>query len=193
MIGRITKEWARFAGYLEQFGLDVRVYPSSTNIHHGVFRVSGLAGTPYEGGIFFIEVTLPETYPRVPPFMRALTPIGHPYVHRESGAINYDQVFNGPACGSWSPSFQMITYLGRFIDCMKTVPPENVDETLSLVQEYATQYYHENEAVFEVLMANSDFSEMSNRTMASYLGAWRFHPIVRENIPDEFHAAIGII
>jgi hypothetical protein len=42
--------------------------------------ILGAAGTPYEGGEFKLELTIPATYPYAPPKVRFLTPIYHPNV-----------------------------------------------------------------------------------------------------------------
>lgn len=48
--------------------------------------INGPPGTPYEGGIFFVDVTLPERYPFDPPQVRFTTPIFHANI-RSDGKI----------------------------------------------------------------------------------------------------------
>ncbi|XP_042317510.1 ubiquitin-conjugating enzyme E2 T isoform X3 [Sceloporus undulatus] len=43
-------------------------------------QILGSANTPYEKGIFNLEVVVPERYPFEPPKMRFLTPIYHPNI-----------------------------------------------------------------------------------------------------------------
>ena len=49
--------------------------------------VSGPSGTPYEGGIFFLEIDLPQRYPFEAPVMRFTTPIYHCNVRAEDGRL----------------------------------------------------------------------------------------------------------
>lgn len=46
--------------------------------------------TPYEGGVFRVDITLDDQYPFVPPKMRFLTRVWHPNVSSQSGAICLD-------------------------------------------------------------------------------------------------------
>ncbi|XP_077947182.1 ubiquitin-conjugating enzyme E2 T isoform X2 [Gasterosteus aculeatus] len=52
-------------------------------------QIVGGAGTPYEGGLFSLEITVPERYPFEPPKMRFLTAIYHPNIDN-SGRICHD-------------------------------------------------------------------------------------------------------
>uniref|UniRef100_UPI00358F5682 ubiquitin-conjugating enzyme E2 T-like isoform X1 n=2 Tax=Myxine glutinosa TaxID=7769 RepID=UPI00358F5682 len=43
-------------------------------------QILGGSGTPYEGGIFNLQIQIPERYPFEPPKLRFLTPIYHPNI-----------------------------------------------------------------------------------------------------------------
>ncbi|XP_069797797.1 ubiquitin-conjugating enzyme E2 T isoform X1 [Narcine bancroftii] len=43
-------------------------------------QILGIANSPYEGGIFDLDIILPERYPFEPPKIRFLTPIYHPNI-----------------------------------------------------------------------------------------------------------------
>ncbi|XP_046388769.1 ubiquitin-conjugating enzyme E2 T-like [Ischnura elegans] len=64
--------------------------------------ILGLEGTPYESGIFKLEIQLPEKYPFEPPRVQFLTPVYHPNVD-ESGRICLD-LLRMPPAGSWRPT-----------------------------------------------------------------------------------------
>uniref|UniRef100_A0A8C7XPB8 Ubiquitin-conjugating enzyme E2 T n=1 Tax=Oryzias sinensis TaxID=183150 RepID=A0A8C7XPB8_9TELE len=49
-------------------------------------QIVGGSGTPYEGGLFSLEIKVPERYPFEPPNIRFLTPIYHPNIDN-SGRI----------------------------------------------------------------------------------------------------------
>ena len=54
----------------------------------GYFK--GPPGTPYEGGVFKVDITIPNQYPFKPPVMRFLTKIYHPNISSVTGAICLD-------------------------------------------------------------------------------------------------------
>ena len=56
-------------------GVTARPLSSSLYIWHGNLR--GPEGTPFEGGVWHIEITFPTDYPVSPPSIRLFTPIYH--------------------------------------------------------------------------------------------------------------------
>ncbi|XP_061760486.1 ubiquitin-conjugating enzyme E2 T isoform X2 [Nerophis ophidion] len=72
-------------------------------------QIVGGVETPYEGGIFSLEVKVPERYPFEPPKMRFLTPIYHPNIDG-SGRICHDAL-KLPPKGAWKPSLNISTVL----------------------------------------------------------------------------------
>ncbi|XP_026223865.1 ubiquitin-conjugating enzyme E2 T isoform X1 [Anabas testudineus] len=72
-------------------------------------QIVGGSGTPYEGGLFCLEVKVPERYPFEPPKMRFLTPIYHPNID-SSGRICHDAL-KLPPKGAWKPSLNISTVL----------------------------------------------------------------------------------
>ncbi len=59
-------------------GVSARPLSSSLYIWHGNLR--GPEGTPYEGGVFHLQLTFPQNYPVSPPVIQLFTPISHPNV-----------------------------------------------------------------------------------------------------------------
>ena len=45
------------------------------------------AGTPYEGGVFVVDIEIPRDYPFAPPKMKFVTRLWHPNVSSQTGAI----------------------------------------------------------------------------------------------------------
>ncbi|KAL1774845.1 ubiquitin-conjugating enzyme E2 T [Sigmodon hispidus] len=72
-------------------------------------QILGGANTPYEKGVFTLEVTVPERYPFEPPQIRFLTPIYHPNID-SSGRICLD-ILKLPPKGAWRPSLNIATVL----------------------------------------------------------------------------------
>ncbi|TDH10517.1 hypothetical protein EPR50_G00075950 [Perca flavescens] len=72
-------------------------------------QIVGGTGTPYEGGLFLLEIKVPERYPFEPPKMRFLTPVYHPNIDN-SGRICHDAL-KLPPKGAWKPSLNISTVL----------------------------------------------------------------------------------
>ncbi|XP_057678719.1 ubiquitin-conjugating enzyme E2 T [Corythoichthys intestinalis] len=72
-------------------------------------QIVGGTGTPYEGGVFSLEIKIPERYPFEPPKIRFLTPIYHPNVDT-AGRICYEAL-KLPPKGAWRPSLNLPTLL----------------------------------------------------------------------------------
>uniref|UniRef100_A0A3B3V3V9 Ubiquitin-conjugating enzyme E2 T n=1 Tax=Poecilia latipinna TaxID=48699 RepID=A0A3B3V3V9_9TELE len=88
--------------------LCLRVFNSSVSATC-VTEIVGGVGTPYEGGLFSLEVKIPERYPFEPPNIRFLTPIYHPNIDN-SGRICHDAL-KLPPKGAWKPSLNISTVL----------------------------------------------------------------------------------
>ncbi|XP_068171947.1 ubiquitin-conjugating enzyme E2 T [Antennarius striatus] len=72
-------------------------------------QILGGSETPYEGGVFSLEIKIPERYPFEPPKIRFLTPIYHPNID-SSGRICHDAL-KLPPKGAWKPSLNISTVL----------------------------------------------------------------------------------
>lgn len=63
--------------------------------------ITGPTGTPYETGVFMMDVVIPETYPFKPPNVRFVTPMYHPNIDA-FGNICVDILKE-----SWSPIYSL--------------------------------------------------------------------------------------
>lgn len=57
------------------------------NLRHLIGTIPGPSGTPYEGGVFEIDIVIPKQYPFEPPKMKYMTKIWHPNISSQTGAI----------------------------------------------------------------------------------------------------------
>jgi len=72
-------------------------------------QLLGAQGTPYEGGVFSLEIQIPERYPFLPPRVQFTTPIYHPNIDT-AGRICLDVLKSQPQ-GSWKPAHNLSTVL----------------------------------------------------------------------------------
>ncbi|KAK9900589.1 putative UBC1-E2 ubiquitin-conjugating enzyme [Cystobasidium minutum MCA 4210] len=85
---RIARE---MADVLKDKASSITVEPFvSDNLMHLKGTFKGPEGTPYEGGLFEVDIQVPERYPFSPLKMKFLTKVYHPNVSSASGAICLD-------------------------------------------------------------------------------------------------------
>ncbi|XP_028308564.1 ubiquitin-conjugating enzyme E2 T [Gouania willdenowi] len=87
----------------------ITCWQTEEQMHHLRAQIVGGSETPYEGGLFLLEVNIPERYPFEPPKIRFLTPIYHPNIDN-SGRICLDAL-KLPPKGAWRPSLNISTVL----------------------------------------------------------------------------------
>ncbi|KAF2286109.1 hypothetical protein GH714_010437 [Hevea brasiliensis] len=79
--------------------------PSEDNMRYFNVMILGPTQSPYEGGVFKLELFLPEEYPMAAPKVRFLTKIYHPNIDK-LGRICLDILKD-----KWSPALQIRTVL----------------------------------------------------------------------------------
>ena len=72
--------------------------PEGDDIFHWTATLMGPVGTPYHGGIFYLNITFPSNYPFKPPRVSFITKIYHPNIN-SSGGICLDILKD-----NWSPA-----------------------------------------------------------------------------------------
>lgn len=85
--------------------------------------IVGGKGTPYEGGIFHLNIQIPERYPFEPPNVQFITAIYHPNVDT-AGRICLD-LLKMPPAGSWKPSWNLSTLLTSIQQLMAEPNPND--------------------------------------------------------------------
>ncbi|GIM02510.1 hypothetical protein Vretimale_7392, partial [Volvox reticuliferus] len=99
-LGRIQKEIER------DKASGVTVELKNNSLQHLIGYVPGPKDTPYEGGLFKVDIKLDSSYPFLPPKMTFLTKVWHPNVSSQSGAICLDILKD-----QWSPVLTLKTAL----------------------------------------------------------------------------------
>ncbi|XP_017002841.2 ubiquitin-conjugating enzyme E2 N isoform X1 [Drosophila takahashii] len=99
---RIIKETQRL---LEDPVPGISAIPDENNARYFRVQVTGPHDSPFEGGVFKLELFLPEDYPMKAPMVRFLTKIYHPNID-SLGRICLDVLKD-----KWSPALQIRTIL----------------------------------------------------------------------------------
>ncbi|CDJ38754.1 ubiquitin-conjugating enzyme, putative [Eimeria necatrix] len=85
---------------------DVYAEKWDTDISHWRGRIKGPLDTPYEGGVFILDINIPSDYPYNPPKINFVTKVWHPNVSSQTGAICLDILKH-----EWSPALSIRTAL----------------------------------------------------------------------------------
>jgi len=99
---RIVKETQRL---IAEPVTGISATPYEDNLRYFAVAIEGPVDSPYERGVFQLELFLPSDYPMAPPKVRFLTKIYHPNVDK-LGRICLDILKD-----KWSPALQIRTVL----------------------------------------------------------------------------------
>ena len=100
----------------------VTAEPDESNMRYFKVQIMGAKDTPYDGGVFELELFLPEDYPMSAPKVRFLTKIYHPNIDK-LGRICLDILKD-----KWSPALQVRTVL-QSIQALMSAP--NAEDPLN--------------------------------------------------------------
>merc|ERR1712210_448828 len=115
---RILKETQRLAA---EPIVGIYAEPSQTNCRHFYVKIAGPSETPFEGGMFDLELFLPDEYPMVPPKVLFRTKIYHPNIDK-LGRICLDILKD-----KWSPALQIRAVL---LSIQSLIAAPNCDDPL---------------------------------------------------------------
>ena len=100
---RIKKEYQDLQ---KEKNSNVLVKLVNNDIRHWKGRIKGPIDTCYQGGIFDVDIVIPNEYPFKPPKMKFDTKIWHPNISSVTGAICLDILKN-----EWTPALTIRTAL----------------------------------------------------------------------------------
>jgi len=92
-------------------------------VGHLEAQIVGGEDTPYNGGIFTLDIHLPDRYPFEPPKINFVTPIYHPNV--DTGGRICLESLKMPPAGAWSPVLNVVTVLTTIQHLMAEPNPDD--------------------------------------------------------------------
>ncbi|CCX06171.1 ubiquitin-conjugating enzyme/RWD-like protein [Pyronema domesticum] len=126
---RITREFAEIsANPLE----GVVIFPIDADMFKWNIELTGPKDSPYEGGRFRLNLTLPETYPFKPPVLSFATKIYHPNVSNDDKGSMCLGILRSDA---WKPSCKIVAVLEMARGLLLEPNPEDAVEN-SIAMEY---------------------------------------------------------
>ncbi|KAK4983566.1 hypothetical protein LTR66_006334 [Elasticomyces elasticus] len=87
---------------------------------HWTAVMKGVKGTAYEGGLWKLDILIPDNYPLAPPTITFVTPICHPNVHFKTGEICLDLLKT-----SWSPAYTVASTLNSVQQLLTSAEPDS--------------------------------------------------------------------
>ena len=97
--------------------------PIDSDMYHWAATIEGPSGSPYENGLFQLDIRFPYDYPFYPPLVTFVTPIYHPNIN-EKGGICVDILQN-----SWRP---VLTVLDVLLSISSLLTDPNPDSPLNV-------------------------------------------------------------
>ncbi|CAB3371682.1 Hypothetical predicted protein [Cloeon dipterum] len=101
----------------------VFLHPVNDSLDEFQASITGVEGTPYESGVFKLEIKIPDNYPFGVPVVRFITPLYHPNVDL-AGRICLKSLKIPPA-GDWSPSIMLVDLVAEIRMLLKHANPND--------------------------------------------------------------------
>lgn len=112
----------------------VTVTVQGNNLQHLIGHVPGPKDTPYEGGLYAIDIVLDNSYPFVPPKMKFITKVWHPNISSQSGAICLDILKD-----QWSPALTLKTALLSLQALLSSPQPDDPQDAV-VAKQYLSDF-----------------------------------------------------
>ncbi|KAI8931992.1 hypothetical protein NX059_010888 [Plenodomus lindquistii] len=94
--------------------------PQDDDVMHWRAVMKGVVGTAYEGGIWLLDIRIPNQYPLTAPTIRFITPICHPNVDFKTGEICLDLLKT-----SWTPAYTISTTMTSIHQLLTSAEPDS--------------------------------------------------------------------
>ncbi|MFH4977974.1 hypothetical protein AB6A40_004683 [Gnathostoma spinigerum] len=143
---RIIKETQRL---LSEPVPGIQAVPDESNARYFHVVINGPEGSPFESGVFKLELFLPEEYPMLAPKVRFMTKIYHPNIDK-LGRICLDILKD-----KWSPALQIRTVLLSIQALLSAPNPDdplatdvaeawkhNERQAIETAKQWTTKYAH---------------------------------------------------
>ncbi|KAK1415900.1 hypothetical protein QVD17_31688 [Tagetes erecta] len=96
--------------------------------------IVGPPSTPYEGGVFKIDIYLPDLYPYVPPVIKFLTKVWHPNIGSQNGVVSLNALK-----GDWTSAMNLTTTLISLQALLSAPEPRDPQDDVVALQ-YLNNY-----------------------------------------------------
>ena len=132
---RITRE---FSNFNKDPPTNCSAGPEGDDLYHWTATIMGPEGSPYYGGVFYLNITFPSNYPFKPPKIAFVTKIYHPNIN-SSGGICLDILKD-----NWSPALTISKVLLSICSLLTDPNPDD-----PLVPEIARKF-KDNRVQYEI-------------------------------------------
>ena len=112
------------------------------DLFHWTASLNGPIDSPYEGGVFFLDIRIPTDYPFRPPKVRFITKVYHPNIG-SNGEISLDILRD-----HWSPALTICKAL-LSVHCLMTDPNPDDPQVPDIARQYKKDRREYNEAATE--------------------------------------------
>jgi len=132
---RITRE---FTNFNKDPPTNCSAGPEGDDLYHWSATIMGPEGSPYYGGVFYLNITFPSNYPFKPPKVSFVTRIYHPNIN-SNGGICLDILKD-----NWSPALTISKVLLSICSLLTDPNPDD-----PLVPEIARKF-KDNRVAYEI-------------------------------------------
>ena len=132
---RITRE---FTNFNKDPPTNCSAGPEGDDLYHWSATIMGPEGSPYYGGVFYLNITFPSNYPFKPPKVSFVTRIYHPNIN-SNGGICLDILKD-----NWSPALTISKVLLSICSLLTDPNPDD-----PLVPEIARKF-KDNRVQYEI-------------------------------------------
>ena len=124
-------------------GRSLKIFKDNDDYPHWYLSILGPKKSPYEGGVFYIEIKFPKDYPNSKPEVQMRTPIYHPNINNTNGNIRLDYIYK------WKNTYN-VTELMLAIFYLLSMP--NIENSYNKLdnekaKEFTKKYALENQVI----------------------------------------------